>query len=119
MWSNKEFQNWLGRSVLWQGHIYGVDSKNGTLKCLDFQTGTVKWAHEGLGVGSLMLAGGRLIALSDKGRLVIAQASPPGYTELGAAQILEGKCWTVPVLANGRIYARNADGDLVCIDVSV
>jgi len=24
----------------------------------------------------------------------------------------------VPVLANGRIYARNAEGELVCIDVS-
>jgi outer membrane protein assembly factor BamB len=63
------------------------------------------------------LAGGRLIALSDKGRLMIAPASPTGYTELAAAQIVEGKCWTVPVLVNGRIYVRNADGELVCIDV--
>jgi len=63
------------------------------------------------------LAGGRLIALSDKGGLMIAQASPAGYVELAAAQVLEGKCWTVPVLADGRIYARNADGELVCIDV--
>jgi hypothetical protein len=30
---------------------------------------------------------------------------------------LTGKCWTVPVLANGRIYARNAAGQLVCVDV--
>jgi outer membrane protein assembly factor BamB len=95
-----------------------VDTKDGALKCLDFQTGAVKWAHEGLGAGSVTLAGGRLLALSDKGRLMIARASPAGYTELAAAQILEGKCWTVPVLADGRIYARNADGELVCIDVS-
>jgi outer membrane protein assembly factor BamB len=77
----------------------------------------VKWAHEGLGAGSVTLAGGKLLALSDKGKLMIAPASPGGYVELAAAQILEGKCWTVPVLANGRIYARNADGELVCIDV--
>jgi outer membrane protein assembly factor BamB len=117
IWSHKEMQNWLSTSILWQDHIYGVDTKDGALKCLDFQTGTVKWAHEGLGAGSVMLAGGRLIALSDKGKLTIAQASPAGYVELAAAQVLEGKCWTVPVLANGRIYARNADGELVCIDV--
>jgi len=114
---HKEMQNWLSTSILWQDHIYGVDTKDGALKCLDFQTGAVKWAHEGLGAGSVMLAGGKLIALSDKGKLMIAQASPAGYGELAAAQILEGKCWTVPVLANGRIYARNADGELVCIDV--
>ena len=119
IWSNKEMQNWLSTSILWQDHIYGVDTKDGALKCLDFQTGTVKWAHEGLGAGSVTLAGGRLIALSDKGKLLVAQASPAGYTELAAAQILEGKCWTVPVLANGRIYARNADGELVCVDVSL
>jgi outer membrane protein assembly factor BamB len=117
IWSNKEMQNWLSTSILWQDHVYGVDTKDGSLRCLDFPTGTVKWAHEGLGVGSVMLAGGRLIALSDKGKLIVVEASPAGYTELAAAQILEGKCWTVPVLADGRIYARNADGELVCIDV--
>lgn len=118
IWSHKEMQNWLSTSILWQDHIYGVDTKDGALKCLDFQTGAVKWAQEGLGVGSVTLAGGKLIALNDKGRLMIANASPAGYTELTAAQILEGKCWTVPVLANGRIYVRNAEGELVCIDVS-
>jgi outer membrane protein assembly factor BamB len=117
IWRQKEMQNWLSTSVLWQGHIYGVDTGDGALKCLDFATGAVKWAHEGLGVGSVTLAGGRLIALSDKGRLMVAQASPAEYQELAAAQVLEGKCWTVPVLANGRIYGRNAEGELVCVDV--
>lgn len=118
LWSHKELQNWLGSSVVWRGHVYGVDNKDGALKCLDVNTGSVKWSHGGLGVGSLTLAGGRLIALSDKGKLMIAEAVPTDYRELASAQILEGKCWTVPVLANGRIYARNAAGNLVCIDVS-
>ncbi len=62
-------------------------------------------------------ADGKLIVLGEKGKLVIAEATPDGYKELASAQILEGKCWTVPVLANGRIYARNAAGDLVCVNV--
>jgi outer membrane protein assembly factor BamB len=118
VWSNKEMQNWLSSSVLWQGYIYGVDSRDGALKCLQLRTGAVKWGKEGLGVGSVMLAGGRLVALSDKGLLVIAEAEPGACKELASAPILEGKCWTVPVLAGGRIYARNAAGDLVCVDVS-
>jgi outer membrane protein assembly factor BamB len=64
-----------------------------------------------------MLADGKLIVLGEAGKLVIADASPEGYKELASAEILRGKCWTVPVLANGRIYARNAAGDLVCVDV--
>jgi len=117
LWSHKEMQTWMSTCVLWQDHLYGVDSKDGALKCLDFPRGTVKWAQKGFGLGSLMLAGDKLIVLSDKGRLAIAPAVPAGYTELAAAQILEGKCWTMPVLAHGRIYARNAKGDLVCLDV--
>jgi outer membrane protein assembly factor BamB len=70
-----------------------------------------------LGKGSLMLADGKLVILSERGKLVIADASPQEFKELASAQVLQGKCWTVPVLANGRIYARNAAGDLVCVDV--
>ncbi len=65
-----------------------------------------------------MLADGKLIVLGERGKLAIVEATPDGYKELSSAEILEGKCWTSPVLANGRIYARNAAGDLVCVNVS-
>ena len=85
---------------------------------MDFESGQVKWSRDGMGTGSLMSADGKLIILGEKGKLVIAEASPDQYKEVASAQILSGKCWTVPVLADGRIYARNAAGRLVCIDVS-
>ena len=109
-------RNHLNSSVLWRGYLYGFDE--GTLKCLDFKTGQMKWSKGGLGKGSLMIADGKLIILSERGKLVTAEASPLGFKELSSVQILTGKCWTVPVLANGRIYARNAVGNLVCVDVS-
>ena len=37
---------------------------------------------------------------------------------LARAQVLGKKCWTAPVLANGRVFIRNTPGDLVCLDVS-
>jgi outer membrane protein assembly factor BamB len=110
-------RNHFNSCVLLDGYIYGFDESE--LKCLDFKSGEVKWAQEGLGKGSLMIADGKLIILGERGKLVIAQASPDGFKELSSAQILKGKCWTVPVLANGKIYARNnPDGQLVCLDVS-
>ena len=33
------------------------------------------------------------------------------------AQVLGGKCWTAPVLANGLIYCRNSRGDIAVVDV--
>jgi hypothetical protein len=65
-----------------------------------------------------MAADHKLIVISDKGELVVAQASPQGFNPISRAQVLGGKCWTVPTLANGRIYCRNAKGDLVCLDAA-
>ncbi|MFC1793029.1 PQQ-binding-like beta-propeller repeat protein [Planctomycetota bacterium] len=121
VWQNKNMQNMINCSVLWEGHIYGFDGQvggGGKLTCLDLATGEKKWSQGGMGTGSLMLADGKLIILGEKGKLVIAEASTEGFNELASAEILTGKCWTVPVLANGRIYARNAAGQLVCVDVS-
>ncbi|MDA7905212.1 alcohol dehydrogenase, partial [Rhodopirellula sp.] len=71
----------------------------------------------GLGCGSLMIADGKLVILSDDGRLVIANATSAGFEELCSASILEGRCWTVPVLLDGCVYARNAAGDLVAVQL--
>ena len=102
--------------VLWQGHLYGVDENQ--LRCIAFDTGEVKWTDTKLGKGSLMLADGKLIALGDKGELLIAEATPAAFKPMSRAQVLTGKCWTTPVLSNGKIYCRNAKGDLICLDVS-
>jgi len=122
VWENKNMRNQVNSSVLIDGYLYGFDGqvggKKGEIACIDFETGEKKWSKKGLGTGSLMAAGDKLIILGEKGKLVIAQAGPEGFKKLSSLQILKGKCWTVPVLANGKIYARNADGDLVCVDVS-
>ena len=60
----------------------------------------------------------RVIVLSDKGELMVAEASADSFKPISRAQVLSGKCWSVPVLANGKIYCRNAAGDVVCVDVS-
>jgi outer membrane protein assembly factor BamB len=49
---------------------------------------------------------------------MVADATPAGFKPISRVQILGGKCWTLPVLANGRIYCRNARGDLLCLDVT-
>jgi outer membrane protein assembly factor BamB len=125
VYKNKEMSIQLNSAVLWKGDLYGFDGPigmggrpgRGNLKCMDFETGKVKWSQGGMGTGSLMLADGKLIILSEDGKLIIAEASPDSFKELASKQILTYKCWTVPVLANGRIYARNTQGKFVCLDV--
>jgi outer membrane protein assembly factor BamB len=121
VWENKNMGNHFNSCVLIGGYIYGVngntDKAEKDFRCLDLKDGEVKWSHKGLGLGSLMAADNKLIILSERGELVIAEAAPNAFKELARAQVLGGKCWTVPVLANGRIYCRNAQGNLVCVDV--
>jgi len=120
VWENKEMRNQFSSSVLWQDHIYGFDGntgKNVPLRCLEFATGKETWTQEVEGMGSLTASDGKLIYMTQAGELVIAGANPQRYEEIGRAAVLSGKCWTVPVLAGGRIYARNAAGDVVCVNV--
>ena len=90
----------------------------GELRCLDWQTGATKWAQKGMGVGSLMAADGKLIVLSETGEIAVVAANPQKFEALARAQVLGKKCWTVPVLANGRLYVRNVPGELLALDVS-
>lgn len=119
VWQNKSMRNQMNPSVLLDGHLYGVDGNTtdrAKLKCLELATGQEKWAETGIGNGSVAVAGGRLIVLSDRGELMVAPATPDGFAPTARARVLEGKCWTVPVLAHGRIYCRSARGDVACVD---
>ncbi|MFC1760632.1 PQQ-binding-like beta-propeller repeat protein [Planctomycetota bacterium] len=115
VWRHKDMSIRTAAPILWQGHIYAFD--NETLKCLNFKTGDVLWDKEGYGRGTLCMAGDKMILLSETGTLVVADGNPKGFKELASASVIKGRCWTVPVLANGLIYARNAVGDLVCVDL--
>jgi outer membrane protein assembly factor BamB len=116
IWENKNMRNHFNSCVLWKGHVYGVDE--GQLRCLVLDTGEVKWSEKSVGKGSLIIADGKLIVLSEKGELMVAEATPAAFKPVSRAQVLGGKCWTTPVLSNGKIYCRNAVGDVVCVDVS-
>lgn len=120
VWTSKAMRNQMSPSILIGGHLYGIDgneSKNAVLKCIDWATGAEKWTYPPSGCGTVAAAGGQLIVLSDKGELSIGKATPEGFTPVSRSQILSGRCWTVPVVAHGRLYARNAAGDVVCVDV--
>jgi outer membrane protein assembly factor BamB len=121
VYENKNMQNQFNPSVLIHGFVYGIHGRAGSrdagLACVELATGQTKWFEKSIGSGALMAAGDKLIIQGDKGELVVAQASGDAFKPLARAQVIGGKCWTTPVLANGRIYCRNSKGDLVCVDV--
>jgi outer membrane protein assembly factor BamB len=121
VWTNKNMAVGFNSCVLINGHLYGIhgtaDGPDKEVRCVDATTGALKWKKEKFGLGSVTAADGKLILLSERGELIVAEASPVAFKPLARSQVLGGKCWTTPVLANGRIYCRNARGNVVCLDV--
>lgn len=115
IWQNRNMRNHFNSCVLVGSQLYGNDEN--TLKCIDAATGQERWRSRGMGKGGLIAADGKLIVMTERGELLVVQATPERYTELARARVLDGTCWTAPTLANGMIYARNHEGKLVCLDV--
>src|SRR5690606_26655736 len=98
--------------------LYGIDgqtnnSRTCTLVCMEYETGEVIWEQRGGGFGSLVAADGQLIFLNDTGTVAVIPVNPKKFTVTSKAEVLDGQCWTAPVLANGRLYCRNSEGTLV------
>lgn len=119
IWKSKDMKNQIHGSFLFQDHLYGLDGDmeaGARLVCMAWETGEVIWAEEDLRPGGMAMADGQLIVLTESGELLIAPATPEGWQPTGRTQVLEGKCWTRPVLSGGRIFCRSIAGQVVCID---
>jgi outer membrane protein assembly factor BamB len=114
LWEQPFMRNHFSSAVVHEGTIYGFD--NATLKAISVEDGKMAWGKRGLGKGSLILADGHLLVLSDRGKLMLVEATPEAYKEKGSVQAMEGLCWTAPALADGRLYLRNHD-ELVVYDL--
>jgi hypothetical protein len=84
---------------------------------VDIRTGKDMWKEGGFGPGQVILVGDKVVATSDKGEVVVATANPEKYSEVARKDVLEGKVWSYPVLAGGKIYARSTT-EGVCLDAN-
>jgi hypothetical protein len=47
--------------------------------------------------------------------VLLVEATPEAYLELGSLAALSGKSWTAPSFARGRLYVRNLT-EAACLD---
>lgn len=107
---NKIANHW-STPVVKDGFLYGMFSFKeygvGPLKCVELATGKERWAQAGFGPGNVILVDGALLVLGDAGQVVLVKADPGQYSELGRFQAVQGKCWSTPIVSNGRILVRS------------
>jgi outer membrane protein assembly factor BamB len=119
LWRNKNLRAHVNTPVPIDGHVFGVDGNTGggNLVCLDLATGERKWEEKTVKGGSLIRAGDKLFVLTEKGELVIADASPAGFKAQLRTSVLNKRCWVQPALSAGRLFVKDNDGNLVCLDL--
>jgi len=119
VWETKNMRNHVNSCAPQGDFVYGFDGNvgGGKLTCLSLKDGSAAWRVEGMGTGSVHIAGGRLIALGEDGDLKIGPADPKGFRPTFEGKPIEGRCWVAPVLCGGRLYLRNNKGTLICLDM--
>ncbi len=114
VWKSKILLSKFQSPILYDGKLYAGDQK--ALSCVDFLSGERLWHKPRIKHGTLVLADGHLLLLTQEGQLQVAKVSPTAFEPLTTSDILTDLCWTVPVLHQGKLYARNLTR-MVCFDL--
>ena len=114
VWSSKVLLNKFQTPILYEGKLYSSDQRG--FRCVDFMAGNEEWAAQRIKDSPLIIADGHVVLLTENGELQIARATPEGYEPKTKAEILDGRCWSLPIIVEGRLYARNLE-TVKCFDL--
>jgi outer membrane protein assembly factor BamB len=113
------FCSHYGSPVRVGDHVYGFNES--TLVCISLRTGKVRWElpgdRTGYKKGSLLAVNDYLLVLGEDGKLGLLKASPEGPEVVAEdRRAMRHKCWTMPVLVDGRLLLRDQDV-IRCLDM--
>lgn len=119
LWTNKLLRAHINSPVLMNGAVFGIDGNTGggNLVCLDPATGAKRWEEKSVKGGALIGTDGKLIIVSEKGDLVVAEANGGSFRQIARQSVLSKRTWAQPTLADGRLFLRDNQGALVCLDL--
>ena len=114
-WTTKKMRPYFNDIVHHEGYVYGYDGNR--LKCLDAATGELQWKGARFGGQVLLLPEmDMLLTITEKGNVVLVNASPEEYTVVAEFEAINGKTWNHPVVAHGRLFVRNAE-EAACFEL--
>jgi outer membrane protein assembly factor BamB len=106
-------------------YVFGLNDP-GKLECVDLKTGKLVWKDdrrerrgEAFKQGQILLCDDLIVALTEFGELVLVEATPAAFRELGRIDALttRTKTWNPPTMARGRVYVRNEE-EMACYDLT-
>lgn len=119
--NNRVLMSHHSTAVYKDWHLFGFSGDSrAELRCVDFKKGleVPGWEAAGVDKGSLILVGNHLLILTQNGELILAEANPAEYRELGRMRtgLGGGQVWALPIVVDGRLYVRD-NKKVICFDV--
>jgi len=114
LWTTKAMSTHHSDGYILDGFLYGYSGlsvqNRGAFKCLDLTNGAKKWSTNRMGWGTCTHVDGHLLCLDLKGNLFLMKPDPEKFIQVTklhkALGNVKGPVWTLPVIANGKLYLR-------------
>lgn len=113
-WENRDLSSYLSSMVIADGHVYGMND-GGEFGCVRISDGKTVWLVGGRSVwrneraafyATPLLAGSRILALDEQGRMIVLSASPKSSQPISITRLTERQTWSSPAVVGGMMYVR-------------
>ncbi|TWT47605.1 PQQ-binding-like beta-propeller repeat protein [Botrimarina hoheduenensis] len=105
VWSNKS-QAYMSSPVVVGDHLY-LHLRNQRIQCLDLKTGEEAWRTQPYGkYQSMAVLGDRILALDERGELLLFRANPETFEEIDRRPISEAETWAHIAVCGGQLFVR-------------
>ncbi len=89
--------------------IFALHGLRGELRCLDAESGKIRWKGGEHGPGQMLLTKDALLVVSDEGVVTLHATDGAAHPELARFPVFNDKTWNTPALAGDQLFVRNQD----------
>lgn len=109
VWRNKA-KGYMSTPVVLDGYAY-LHLANQRFTCIDLRNGETKWTTEPFGqYWSMAVRGGKILALDERGQLLLIRANPEKFELLDSKEITNSPAWAHIAVAGNEIFVRDLLG---------
>jgi len=124
LWKNKTIASHHSDPIIIDGYVYcysGQSNQNkGSFKCVELETGKEMWSTNAIGWGTALYVDEYLVCMDIEGNLFLVEPNPNEFKLVSEFKNALGEvsnpAWTIPVIANGKLYMRYMQR-LICYDI--
>lgn len=108
-WESKP-TGYMSSPIVLDGYAYLL-LQNQRFACVDLKTGEEKWRSNSFGTyWSLVAKGDRILALDERGELLLIHATPEKFDLLSKKKISEAETWAHLAVAGDEVFIRELNG---------